>query len=107
MSKCKKIILILSPFVLLYIFCLPWKLFRSPVCATLTTADGTLLGARIAADGQWRFPPAEEVPEKFAKCIVCYEDKRFWWHPGVDFLSVGRAVRQNSSRGRVVRAPAP
>lgn len=102
MSKCKKIILILSPFVLLYIFCLPWKLFRSTVCATLTTADGTLLGARIAADGQWRFPPAEEVPEKFAKCIVCYEDKRFWWHPGIDFLSVGRAVRQNSSRGRVV-----
>ena len=96
MSKFKKIILILAPFVALYAFCLPWKLFRSPVSATLTATDGTLLGARISKDGQWHFPPADKVPEKFAKCIVTYEDKRFWWHPGVDFLSVGRSIRQNA-----------
>ena len=102
MPKFKKIILILAPLVLLYAFCLPWKLFRSPVSATLTGRDGVLLGARIADDGQWRFPPADSVPDKFAKCIVCYEDKRFWWHPGVDFLSIGRALRQNAARGEVV-----
>lgn len=102
MSKFKKIILILAPFVALYAFCLPWKLFRSPVSATLTATDGTLLGARISKDGQWHFPPADKVPEKFAKCIVTYEDKRFWWHPGVDFLSVGRAIRQNARQGEVV-----
>ena len=102
MSKYKKLFLILSPLLLLYIFCLPWKMFRAPVSATLTAADGTLLGARIAADGQWHFPPAERVPDKFAKCIVCYEDKRFWWHPGIDFLSIGRAIRQNARKGEVV-----
>ncbi len=102
MPKFKKIILILAPLVLLYAFCLPWKLFRSPVSATLTGRDGVLLGARIADDGQWRFPPADSVPDKFAKCIVCYEYKRFWWHPGVDFLSIGRALRQNAARGEVV-----
>lgn len=102
MPKFKKIILILAPLLALYIFCLPWKLFRSPVSATLTGRDGVLLGARIAADGQWRFPPADSVPDKFAKCIVCYEDKRFWWHPGVDFLSIGRALRQNAASGEVV-----
>lgn len=102
MPKFKKIILILSPLVALYIVCLPWRLFRSPVSATLYDKEGVLLGARIAADGQWRFPPAESVPDKFAKCIVCYEDKRFWWHPGIDFLSIGRAVRQNFSNGEVV-----
>ena len=102
MSKFKKIILIIAPLVLLYLFCLPWKLFRQPLCATLSTEDGTLLGARISANGQWYFEPAEEVPEKFAKCIVAYEDKRFWWHPGIDFLSIGRALRQNISKGEVV-----
>lgn len=102
MPKIKKIILILAPLLALYLLCLPWKLFRSPVSATLTGRDGVLLGARIADDGQWRFPPADEVPDKFAKCIICYEDKRFRWHPGVDFLSIGRAIRQNFSRGEVV-----
>lgn len=92
----------MAPLVLLYLFCLPGKLFRQPLSATLSTADGTLLGARISADGQWYFEPAEQVPDKFAKCIVAYEDKRFWWHPGIDFLSVGRAIRQNLRKGEVV-----
>lgn len=100
--KGKKIIWILVPLAVLYMFCLPFRLFRSPLSATLTAQDGTLMGARIAADGQWRFAPAKKVPEKFAKCIVTYEDKRFWWHPGIDFLSIGRAVRQNFSRHEVV-----
>ena len=102
MSKSTKFILILSPLLALYLFCLPGKLFDSPVSAVLTDKDGVLLGARISAEGQWHFPPAEAVPDKFAKCIVCYEDKRFAWHPGVDFLSAGRALRQNLSRGGVV-----
>ena len=102
MVKSTKIFLILSPLLALYLFCLPANLFKSPVSAVLTDKDGVLLGARISADGQWHFPPADAVPEKFAKCIVTYEDKRFWWHPGVDFLSIGRAVRQNISRNEVV-----
>ncbi len=102
MSKCKKIILITALPALLYIFCLPRELFHRPLSATLSVGDGTLLGARISADGQWCFEPAEDVPEKFAKCIVAYEDKRFWWHPGIDLVSAGRAVLQNLSRAEVV-----
>ena len=102
MSKIKKIILILTPLAALYLFCLPAKLFRQPLSATLSAADGTLLGARISSAGQWCFEPAASVPEKFAKCIVAYEDKRFWRHAGVDLLSIGRAVRQNLSRREVV-----
>ena len=97
MSKSTKIILILAPLLALYLFCLPGKLFDSPCSAVLKDRDGQLLGARISADGQWRFPAADRVPEKFAKCIVCYEDK-----PGVDFLSAVRALRQNVSSGEVV-----
>ena len=86
MGKVKKILLISIPFALIvwYLFCLPHNLFRVPLSATATTADGVLLGARISADGQWYFPPADHVPDKFARCIVTYEDKRFWWHLGID-----------------------
>lgn len=42
---------------LIYIFCLPQKLFDVPYATVVTDRNGELLGARIAADGQWRFPP--------------------------------------------------
>ena len=104
MDKVKKILLISIPLSLIvwYLFCLPRNLFKAPLSATAIAADGTLLGARISADGQWYFPPADHVPDKFAKCIVTYEDKRFWWHLGIDYLSAGRALIQNLTRGKVV-----
>ena len=104
MNKGKKILLISVPTILFvwFLFCLPRQLFRAPLSATAVSADGTLLGARISADGQWYFPPSDHVPEKFTRCIVAFEDKRFWLHGGVDPLSAGRALVQNLRRGGVV-----
>jgi penicillin-binding protein 1C len=87
---------------LLYWFSLPRPLFDDPVCRVLEAADGTLLGARIAADGQWRFPYGAKVPENFAKAIIAFEDKRFYRHPGFDPLAFGRAIGQNIKNRRVV-----
>lgn len=102
MSKCRKIILIICPLAALYLFCLPRQLFSPAYSAVLYGGDGTLMGARISADGQWRFPPADEVPEKFEKCIISYEDKRFRRHFGVDLLAIGRALRLNTLHHRTV-----
>ena len=85
----------------LYLAALPAKLFDKPVCAVLESADGRLMGARIAADGQWRFPAIDTVPEKFAKALITFEDKRFRRHFGVDPLAVARAVRLNAAAGSV------
>jgi membrane carboxypeptidase/penicillin-binding protein PbpC len=49
----------------------------------------------IATDGQWRFPYNDSVPDKFKKCIIAFEDKRFEHHPGFDPLAFGRAIKQN------------
>lgn len=81
---------------------LPRPLFRSPLSAVLEARDGELLSARIAADGQWRFPELTQVPPRFARALVLYEDKRFDTHPGVDVIAFGRAVRDNWRAGRVV-----
>ncbi len=66
-------------------------------------ADGTILRAFAAAGGAWRFPadPAQ-VDSKFTSYLTAYEDRRFFWHPGVDPLAVLRALGQALAAGRVV-----
>jgi penicillin-binding protein 1C len=81
---------------------LPAPLFAEPLSAVVEARDGTLLSARIASDGQWRFPPAAAVPQKFRRALLVYEDKRFEKHNGVDPLAIARAVRLNTRHGRVV-----
>jgi len=83
---------------------LPQPLFDRPYATLLLSAEGELLGARVAEDGQWRFPaPAEaKLPERYRRALLSYEDKRFNQHLGVDPLALLRALWQNLSRGRVV-----
>jgi penicillin-binding protein 1C len=77
-------------------------LFKDPYSFVLRDDKGALLGAAIAADEQWRFPPAEKVPVKFAKALVCYEDQRYYSHPGIDPFAAARAAWQNLQAGRIV-----
>ncbi len=83
-------------------FSLPSKLFQDPTSTILFSREGKLLGARIATDGQWRFPESELVPEKFEKSLLAFEDQYFYYHPGVNPVSLGRALVQNIKAGRVV-----
>ena len=85
-----------------FLFCLPRKLFDVPYATVVTDRNGELLGARIAADGQWRFPPGDTVPEKFGNCLMAFEDRYFKYHFGVNPLSIIRAFKQNISEGRIV-----
>ncbi|MBX7094515.1 MAG: penicillin-binding protein 1C [Flavobacteriales bacterium] len=93
------IVLILSVW---YYNCLPAELFSDPTSTVLYDKNGDILGARIAEDGQWRFPHNPEVPERFAKSIVQFEDRTFYSHWGVSPSAIARAVKQNFSAGKVV-----
>ncbi|WP_229738680.1 penicillin-binding protein 1C [Parapedobacter pyrenivorans] len=88
--------------LLLLYFSLPKPLFLAPTSFVIEDASGKLMGASIAADGQWRFPSIKAVPEKFADCITTFEDKRFYFHPGIDPIALARAVAQNIANGRVI-----
>jgi len=81
---------------------LPSPLFTQPLSTIVLARDGALLGARIAADGQWRFPAVEQVPNKFRIALIAFEDKRFERHPGVDPLALARAIYLNLEQGRIV-----
>jgi penicillin-binding protein 1C len=92
----------LALLLLVWLFCLPRPLFKKPLSTVLEDRRGELLGARIAADGQWRFPMSDSLPVKYERCVVAFEDKRFWYHPGVDPLSLVRALWLNLKNTRVV-----
>jgi penicillin-binding protein 1C len=86
--------------VLLVIIVIPTKLFKDDYSLVVTDRDGELLGAVISGDGSWRFPPVREVPVKFEKALLAFEDKRFYDHAGVDFLALCRAIWLDVSLGR-------
>ncbi|BDS13707.1 penicillin-binding protein 1C [Aureispira anguillae] len=85
-----------------YYFCLPATLFLNPTSTVLFDKNGALLGAKIARDGQWRFPHNDSVPYKFKKAIIAFEDKRFEQHWGIDIWAILRAIRLNTQQGRRV-----
>ncbi len=87
---------------MVYWFSLPSPLFNDPLSTVIEDHTGELLGARIADDGQWRFPYNPVVPEKFRKCIIQYEDQYFYYHPGVNPGSIIRAIIQNIREKRIV-----
>ena len=96
-SNRTKILVAFFMLSLLLFYCsLPKKLFETPTSFIIYDKEGNLLNATIAADGQWRFPASENVPQKFIDCITTFEDKRFFKHPGVDPFAIARAILQNS-----------
>ncbi|MDR1055249.1 MAG: penicillin-binding protein 1C [Prevotellaceae bacterium] len=96
-----KALAILLVLFLFFSFSLPSSLFITPTSSLIEDSTGELLGAHIAADGQWRFPACEKAPEKFAKAIVAFEDRRFYMHPGIDGIAIGRSLVQNIRQKRI------
>ena len=79
----------------------PRPLFKTPTSTVLTDSHGELIGARISADQQWRFPESESVSDKFAQCIIAFEDSRFRYHLGIDPIAMCRAMLHNLRQGHV------
>lgn len=96
------VLIILTVWVIIMAITTPHGVFRSVYSTLLYSSNGTLMNAHIASDGQWRFPPSDTVPEKFRKAIVNYEDRWFYWHPGVNPVSMVKAAVLNFKRGRIV-----
>ncbi|MDN5213918.1 penicillin-binding protein 1C [Fulvivirgaceae bacterium BMA12] len=103
-QKKKRIVFLVALLLLagIYYFSLPQNLFKAPTCTIVEDRNGQLLGARIADDGQWRFPPSDIIPENFKQCLLHFEDEYFYQHIGFNPVSLLRALRQNLSAGKIV-----
>lgn len=100
-KKIKVVILLIL--LILYYFSLPSQLFTKPYSTVIESSDNKLLGAQIATDGQWRFPEVDSVPYKFKECIVAFEDDYFYYHWGLNPVSMAKAFSANLKSDKIVR----
>ncbi len=49
------------------------------------------------------FLPFEELPERYFQAVVSVEDRRFFEHPGIDVISMLRALAVNLKEGAIVQ----
>lgn len=64
---------------------------------------GRTLALLPTPGGTWRFrATAADVSPAFLDMLVAVEDRRFWYHPGVDPIALIRATAQILRAGRVV-----
>ncbi|MGB5287458.1 MAG: transglycosylase domain-containing protein [Ignavibacteriaceae bacterium] len=100
-SKTVKIVftILLLFMVLDLLFPLPKrKVFSKEIHAK----DGTLLTAYLTSDDKWRLrTELDEVSPELIKAIVEKEDSWFYWHFGINPVSIVRAIYQNMTTGKI------
>ena len=96
------LLIILLGFIGILFMPLPNPLFTADYSTTLRSRDGSLLSASVSEDEQWRFSPIESVPSKTEYAVLFAEDQYFYYHLGINPVSIGRAIYQNISEARIV-----
>lgn len=102
MSYKKYLIVIFCILGVWFYNCLPNKLFNDKFSTVLLASNGNLLSARIAEDGQWRFPELTVLPKKFEIALCTFEDRYFRFHPGVNPVSLVSAIYKNIVNDKIV-----
>ncbi len=103
LKKHKKKSILLVILLIWYYFSLPKQLFKAPKATVIESKEGKLIGAKIAKDGQWRFPKRDSIPFKFEKCILQFEDAYFYEHFGFNPVSIAKAFKQNIHSNTIKR----
>ena len=101
-NKSKLVVFLFICFLILYWVLSSGKLFSDPYSTVIRSSNGNLLSARIATDGQWRFPYSDSIPNKYKKAAIYFEDEYFHYHLGVNPVSVFRAFSQNLFSDKIV-----
>lgn len=69
----------------------------------IVAQDGTPLRAFADKQGVWRYPVAiDQVSPRYINTLLAYEDRWFWYHPGINPASMLRATWQNLINGRII-----
>ena len=94
---------LLAAVLLLFLFALPRSSLTAPPPTPLLRDVGGRHLAQLgtAEDAPLGYWPVEgEIPWRIAAAVLAIEDRRFWSHPGVDPVAVGRAIRDNLQHSR-------
>lgn len=98
---------ILIPYIVLHILFyaipLPIERIERPSSTLVFGENETLLRAFTSQDEMWRIRTTlKQISPTLQKYLVTYEDRWFYWHPGVNPLAMGRALIQNLRSKEVV-----
>ena len=77
--------------------------YEPPTVTRVHAGDGSIL-AEFATEKRV-FVPIEAIPRRVVNAFLSAEDKNFYEHPGVDFLSVARAMVTNIANLATNRRP--
>ncbi len=103
LNKFKKPALILVLLSIIYIL-IPIHLERFQDYGKMVLdEDDRILRIFLNSQQQWCLPPAQtDIPTKLEKAVLTFEDKTFYYHPGVNPWSLLRAVYLNIKHGKVI-----
>ena len=66
-------------------------------------SDGSLMRVYLSREGRRRlWVPLKAMDPLLVHTTLCYEDRRFFYHPGIDPIALLRAIWQDVSTGRIV-----
>jgi len=69
----------------------------------LLDENNEIVSTLISEDGFYRFPvQIEDVSKSYLNMLIAFEDKRFYYHPGIDPIAMCRALWQFGQKGKVV-----
>jgi penicillin-binding protein 1C len=75
----------------------------SPKALLVVARDGTPLRAFPDREHIWRhLVTLDDVSPRYLQALVRYEDRAFYWHPGVNPLALIRAAWQWTRRGKII-----
>lgn len=76
---------------------------RKSFAVAVVAEDGSPLRSFPDKKGIWRYPvQLEDISERYIEALTTYEDRWFWYHPGVNPLALMRAFYQSIRYGRFV-----
>ncbi len=98
----KALLVFLFSFLLYFLLNILFPLNANVEYSQIVTAkDGTVLNAFLTSDDKWRMKTElEEITPDMQKAIIYKEDKYFYLHPGINPVSVLRAIVNNIISGK-------
>ncbi len=81
----------------------PFDTVRRPVSCVIADRHQAPLRAFADKNGIWRYPAKpDQVSWLYLQALIAYEDRWFYYHPGINPLAICRAFFQNLTHGRII-----
>ena len=87
-----------------FVFPLPVENLNKPSATFVYARDNTLLGCFASLDTYWRKPVSlSDISPLLVKSVIACEDRWFYYHPGINVVSLFSAAIDNIRAGKIVR----